>query len=335
MTAERLPEKLGNICNAANFYPIWLAAGCWMMASLGKGRNVRARQLWPLFGCLLAFTLFALCPLPAFVGRLTLLSFTTEDRLILPIGFGGILLSILVLREIIESTSPLPTSRRLTLLAVCAGIAIAVLLAAAAESPKFFTPWRLAEALALALALFTLYFWPTKQAFALLMLAALVPPALNVNPVTQGLAPLTESTAVKMIEEIRRADPGARWVAFDGANQSALLMAAGVEVLSGAKTLPDLPFYRELDPTSRDLEIYNRYSLGLFHVAPLPGAARFQLFDFCAHNVSIYPLHPALLSRQVRYFVFPNRLENPAAVGLRPFKAIPGRELWIYRPAQT
>jgi hypothetical protein len=329
-SADSFPEQRGSICSAANFSPVWLAAGCWMIASAGRAGGARHRLLWPLFGCLLALVIFALCPLPPIIGRVTLLSLTTEERLILPIGFGGILLSVLAWREMTTAPS-YPVARRLTLLAICTGAATAILLSAATDSPKFFTTGRLAAALALSLIVFALYLWPMKRAFALVLLAALVLPAIHANPITCGLAPLMESTAFEAIDEIRRADPAARWLAFDGANQSAFLTSAGVEVVSGAKTLPDLAFYRELDPEGRDLEIYNRYSLGLFHLAPSPEIVRFKLFNFCAHHVLIHPAHPALRARNVRYFVFPKPLEDPAAAGLQTFKNLPERQIWIYR----
>jgi hypothetical protein len=290
--------------------------------------------LWPLFISLLAFTLFALFPLPPIVGRATLLSFSTEERLILPIGLGGVFFSILALREMKADTG-YPAASRLALLAVCAGGILLALLSAARESPKFFEPWRLAAIFALSVTLFALYLWPVKRAFALVLLAVIVPPALCVNPITRGLAPLTESTAFAAIDEIRRADPEARWLAFNGANQSAFLMSAGVDVLSGPKTLPDLAFYRELDPTGRSLAIYNRYSLTLFQLAARPETVSFTLVNFCAHAVEIHPTNPALRARNVRYFVFPKPVEDPVAAGLQILKSLPERHLWIYRLAAS
>lgn len=330
ISASAFPEQRVDVCTAANFYPLWIAAAGWLFATWKSGDPAGQRQLRPLLGCLLALTLFALCPLPPIIGRLTLLSFATEERLILPIGLGGILLSILVLAQMKVTRGKIET-HRLMIFAICVGFAVAVVLTGGAASPKFFTVGRMAGAIALSVVLFALYLWPLQRAFAAVLLAALAGAGATVNPVTYGLAPLTESSAVAVIEKIRRADPGARWLAFDGANQSAFLMAAGVEVLSGAKTLPDLAFYKELDPEGRDLTIYNRYSLGLFQLAPDPATVEFKLFNFCAHWVSIHPAHPALQRRNVRYFVFPKPLENPAGYGLQSLVSVPERGMWIYR----
>ena len=183
------------------------------------------------------------------------------------------------------------------------------------------------------MALFALYLWPVKWAFAVLLLAGIVPPALCVNPVTLGLAPLTESTAFTAIDESGVPIPGrAGWLSAEPTSPLSSC-PPGVDVLSGAKTLPDLAFYRELDPTGRDLQIYNRYSLALYQLAPNPETVSFTLFNFCAHAVEIYPTHPALRARQVRYFVFPKPVENPISAGLQIFKSLPERHIWIYRLA--
>jgi len=116
ISARAYPEHCGSVSAASNFFPIWPAAAGWMATLLGKEKNVRLRLLWPLLVCLLAFALFAICPLPPIVGRLTLLSFSTEERLILPIGIGGILLSVLALREM-EPAPRRPLVRRVVLLA--------------------------------------------------------------------------------------------------------------------------------------------------------------------------------------------------------------------------
>jgi hypothetical protein len=330
ISATTFPERCASIADASNFFPIWPAAACWMATMLGKEKNLRLRLLWPLLICVLGFTLFAICPLPPIIGRITLLSFSTEVRLILPIGIGGILLSVLALREM-EPAPRHPLVPRVILLALCGGAATALLAILSRESPVFFNPWRLASVIVFSWCLFALYLWPMKRLFSVILLAALFLPAIQVNPVTCGLAPLTETSALPIIEKIQRSDPGARWVAFDGAIQSALLMAAGVDVISGAKTLPDLDFYHDIDPDGRSLEIYNRYSLGLFHLAPKPEIVTFSLFNFCAHNLTIHPANPALRKRNVRYFVFLHPLKDPAAFDLQQFVAIPERHIFIYR----
>jgi hypothetical protein len=327
-SARAYPEHRGNVCTAANFFPVWLAAACWMAATVSRGGNPRRRLLWPLLLCILAFAVFALCPLPSFIGRITLLSFSTEEDMILPIGIGGILLSILALREMdAETLHPL---RRAILIIVCGGIAANLLIAASGDSPAFFTNWRLASAIALSCCIFALYLWPMKHMFSALLIIALFLPATRVNPVNRGLAPLTQTSALPIIEKIRQLHPDAQWVAFDGTHQSALLLAAGVDVISGPKMLPDLDFYHELDPTGRDLEIYNRFSMDVFDIAPKPDIVRFSLINSGAYHVAIHPANPALRKRDVRYFVFPDHIGNPAAFDLQPFVKIPERHIWIY-----
>ncbi len=333
LSAKAFPETRVNVCNAANFHPVWLAAGCWLLAGARvRGACAQWRLLAPPLAAVLVLAIFAVCPLPAAFGRWTLLSFSTEERCILPVGLGGILLSVLTLRQM-ESGAGTHRRARLVLAVIAAGLAFAALAGAVKMNPVFFSPWRIAAAAALCGLLFALYLWPMKRAFALVLLAALAPPALMVNPVTRGFAPLTESTALDAIREIRRADPDARWIAYEGANLSAFLAAAGANVLSGSKTVPDLAFYHRFDPDGRSLEIYNRYALAVFQLPAARDEVRFEQINFCGHRVFIHPAHPALRAEGVRYFVFPRALDEAPAEGLRLIHALPERRMWIYEIA--
>jgi len=338
ISARAFPEHRGNVCAAANFFPVWLGAACWMAATVGRGGNLSRRLLWPPLLCILAFTVFALCPPPSFIGRFTLLSFSTEEDMILPIGIGGILLSILALREMTAETAETPHPlRRIILIIVCGGLAANLLIAASGDSPAFFNDWRLVSAIALSCCIFALYLWPTKRAFATLLIIALFLPATRVNPVNRGLAPLTKTSALSVIEKIRQSFPDAQWIAFDGTHQSALLLAAGVNVLSGPKMLPDLDFFHELDPGGRDLNIYNRFAMDVFHLARKPDVVRFILINSGAFHVIVHPVNPVLRKRDVRFFVFSTPIGDPTPFDLQLLVSIPNRHMWIYglKPPET
>ncbi len=326
LSTAAFPETRVNVCNAANFYPVWIAAAL----SLATGVAGRPwRLLTPLLGAVLALAVFAICPLPAVIGQATLLRFSTEERCLLPIGIGGILLSVLALKSM-----PVGACRKRGVVFVFAiGVAIFALVSAAEASPVFFQPWRLAVTAALAVALFGLYLWPRKRVFAVALFAALAPTSLLVNPLTIGVAPLTDSSAAGVIREIRRVDPQARWLAYEGANLSAFLAAQGVNVLSGSKTVPDLAFYRTLDPDQQALAIYNRYSLGVFQLPTTPNEVRFEQINFCGHRAFIHPTHPALRAAGVRYAVFPRALDPDEMAGLELLRPLPERRMWIYRIA--
>lgn len=104
-----------------------------------------------------------------------------------------------------------------------------------------------------------------------------------------------------------------------------------MHVLSGSKTVPDLAFYRQLDPERRALDIYNRYSLAVFHLPSARAEVRFEPINFCGHCVFLHPTHPVLRAAGVRRFVFPRALGDAAAEGLQLLRALPGRRLWIYQ----
>ncbi len=134
LTARAFPEARANVCSAAGFYPIWLAAACWLaLAARRRAAALPWRRLVPLLAMVLGLALFASCPLPAGLGRWTLLSFTTEERCLLPIGLGGILLSVLTLREMRGADGPV----RVMAFVIALSFAFAALLSAAGQS-RFF-----------------------------------------------------------------------------------------------------------------------------------------------------------------------------------------------------
>jgi hypothetical protein len=107
-----------------------------------------------------------------------------------------------------------------------------------------------------------------------------------------------------------------------------------VDVLSGSKTVPDLAFYRTLDPGQHSLEIYNRYSLGIFQLPTTDDPVRFEQINFCGHRVFIHPTHPALRAADVKYAAFPRVLDPSEAAGMELLQALPERKIWVYRVAK-
>jgi hypothetical protein len=278
---------------------------------------------------LLGAAAFCVCKLPEWLCRVTLWSFTTENRVTLVIGLANILLTMVVLHRL----RPGALSQRGRIGIACvAGVAMLICLSMAAHaSPLFFNKGILVISIALALLLVALFLWASARIFMLVLLCALAPAGLSVNPVMGGLDPLTQAAPLDAIRALQKADPEARWIAYDSSHISAFLISAGVPVLSGAKTLPDLAFYKRIDPTGASANIYNRYSIVMFEMPEKRDDVRFELINFCGHRNYIHPTNPALRAMNVRYFVYQKPLSDPAAEGMALVRELPDNHLWIYR----
>jgi hypothetical protein len=74
----------------------------------------------------------------------------------------------------------------------------------------------------------TLFFWDAKRPLLPAVLAALlILSNAGVNPIMRGLSPLLNSEALRAIEEIRGADPKAKWIAYNDFNLAQLILATG------------------------------------------------------------------------------------------------------------
>ncbi len=317
------PESMDNVCDASGFFPFALAAIPLLLIRL-KGNWPKLKLLLPCCGFLAFFVLFSLLPMPHWLAVATGLGLTTTERWALPIGIANIFLATLLLPGI----GAAPLKHRLIAWLFAMAVTAGWIADASRGSPGFFSPWRIAALLAAAALLFASYLTGRAPLFTLCALCILSPAALTVNPVTQGLGALLHSPAAAAVHEIALADPTAGWVAYDSSFLSQFLMAGGVPVLSGAKTVPDLRFYGQLDPAGKSRGIYNRYGIAVFQTPPDPGAMGFKLVNFCGYVVVIQPGNAALRSEGIRYYLFPHPARVP---GLDLVKALPDSHIWIYR----
>ena len=315
------PESVDNVCNASGFFPFALAA--LPLLSMGLSRQ-NLRLLLPCCVFLGFFTLFSLAPMPQWLAGVTRLGLTTTERWALPIGIANIIIAILFFPEVATT----PFKLRLAAWLFAMALVARWMIDAGAANPVFFTGWRIVALTAAAAILFASYLAGRLVLFTFCSLCILAPAALTVNPVTQGLGPLLNSPSAAAVREIAKTDPAAGWVAYDSSFLSQFLMAQGMWVLSGAKTVPDLHFYDQIDPGRRFRSIYNRYGIVVFQMPAAAGEVDFNLVNFCGYDVMIDPRNDALRREGVRYYVFPHASD---AAGLELLKAMPESHMWIYR----
>ena len=324
------PEEWGNITAAANFYPLWIPVLALTWRALMAQPRRYAVEL-ALLGCLLALSFYAVCGFPRWLGDVTLLSFCTEERVLLVIGMANILFCALSLSRLRQE---LP---RRTLVATAAVLLILLgvyLQMSVPGSPRFLTPMRVGLLGGISLVIWVALAKAPRRWFYVFFLGLLAATNLLVNPVMAGLGPLLTATPRAAIQRIRQADPGAVWVVYDSNKLSDFIMSTGASVLSGVKLVPDLTFYQRIDPTGKSLSIYNRYGFACFSVPPERGVIRISYLGFPSHLVEIEPSHPVFREQHVRYFVFPEMLAGAANAGLKLREKFPDNGIWIYELAE-
>ncbi len=324
------PEEWGSVNGSANFYPLWIP----MLAFTWRDLSARPRKHaleWMLLGCVLAFGWYAVAGLPQWFCHVSLLSFCTEERMLLPMGAANILFCALSFRRLQVKLPPRDFMIALTLSLL---IFAACFYASVPGSPRFLTPLRLALLAGINFAIVLALAKAPRRWFYFLFLSLLGATNLLVNPLMAGLGPLVTATPRAALQKIRAADPDGVWVVYDSNTLSDFIMSTGATVLSGVKLVPDLAFYRQLDPEGHSLSIYNRYGFACFSLPPARGVVRISYLGFPSYLIEIEPNHSVFSEQRVRYFVFPEMLAGAETAGLRLREKFPENYVWIYERSE-
>lgn len=330
-----LPKSFSQINETANFFPLWIPVALVTGRALFAEPRKYATQIASLAGVSF-LSVYALCPLPWWITNPTLLSFCTEARALLAIGVASIffvVLSFPLFRHCLARWNPKTIAGTVGILGLLTWL---YLQNAKAAYPNFLISWRLWIFLCLDVILLSLLFLKARaRIFALSFIVLLVVTNARVNPVMTGLGSILRATPTAAIQKVIRDHPNDAWVAYESNQLSEFLVALGANVVSGLKVVPDLKFYRAIDPAGESGSIYNRYSFGFFLFRKDRATAGVRPYTFPSHLVSIHPLNAAMKARHVRYFVFSEPLGDPALEGIELVASFPNNHVWIYQPANT
>lgn len=330
-TEQVEPGAYDNICEASNFYPLWLAAALTMLVARWRLRMRFSPLLSALAVYLICLSLYCVVPMPSWLLRGTLLSFATEQRALLGIGLANIFLCCLFLdcyrMRVFTNAGAVTTGLALWLASA------ALLQAMRLHDRAFFldTP-QFTLLLAINAVILALFFWETIRPWLPPVLGALlIFSNAGINPIMRGLSPLLDSSAFKAIDKVRSADPDGKWIVYHTRYFAQLVKATGAPVLNGTKILPELPLLRRIDPKRTADFIYNRYANIAYELPKDPNQINFNLIYPDFYMAFISPDHPVLREAGYRYLMFPNVWPDAESNGFSLVEEIHPSRLWIYR----
>ena len=305
-----------------------VSVGCLLLAA---GRRLKGSRCAPaLVGVLVGGGVIAawmLVRVPPDVGRLLFLTKVPPPRLLLPLGFAGVIALALLVCHQSESANRLSRWQLLPPVAAFAGalawgaanydvdghrvdISVAAAFVAVAVVGLALSLGRRPIVGLGVLALFTLW------------------QASLINPIQHGTDALTKSPLRLAVDSLKRdAPPGAGWIAFQAdATVKGTITAAGVDNLSGVSPYPDRASWRLLDPASANEEMWNRYA----HVSFIAGTAGIQpSFELRAGDdlaVTVDPCSPVLRELGA-WFVVTQGFEMGSC--MRPLLKLPHGESYV------
>lgn len=310
--------------------PLLLVAGVASAALARKRRLAGSRSSAALVGCLVGGGIVAgwmLLPVPAAAGRLLLLTRVDPGRMVLPVALAGVLALALLISHQADSGNRIT---RWEIGATAAGTGAVLLWGASRYSlDGAAIDLRLAGA-AIAVVLAGLITSLGRRPVVGLTVLALFGAwqASLVNPVQDGIAPLTASRLRAAVDAARRADAGdAGWIVFGrDLTVTGTITAAGVNNVSGVSPYPDEASWRLLDPSLASVTQWNRYA-HVFFSAGGPGTTpTFALGAADDLVVTVDPCSPAVRDLGVSFAVAVGFELAPCA---RPLARLPWGESFV------
>ncbi|MBC7569380.1 MAG: hypothetical protein H7319_06570 [Spirosoma sp.] len=259
---------------------------------------------------------------PDWLAKLSFWSISPTRRTQIPFGIGNVLLSVIYLGFL--NTVRIPKEKRVLLTAL--GVAGVVAYMGYAvyvnvnDSAGFFKAYQLfiPAVFFAGLGILLLPSWHTPYRNAIFCGAMLLflLPNLRLNPVSKGLAPITDHILYKTVDEIHKREPDAKWVVFGGQYVSYLVTATGVDLLSGVKYTPPRKILSVLDPTAKRDSAYNRYAHTVYntYIDPQKPDTVVMVNTFeDGYTVAMDPCSPRFKKLNVKYIVF-DRQPQPVEI---------------------
>lgn len=336
---ESFPKGRSNPSEASNF-PLFFPLVLLALLFPTSARRGTALQVALLVLCT-AFLAWMTIPLPqdaaTAVAKLTLLSFVPPHRALLAVGIGSALLVAVWVSAARRSAT---SQWRIPIAVALAGMLLAAALAAWLHhvDPVFYTPPRLFAGIAITglvgWAGTRGRAWPYAAAVGLMAI-----PALTVNPLARGLAPLMGRQSMQLaVRESRSRPEGVLWMVAGSFVVPQALKANGIPTFGGATFLPDRDRMRVLDPDGRHEDVWSRYAHLL--VTSTPGQLRpgISLIDPPGlYAISVDVCSAAITALGVTHVVYVAPPPRADLGCLRPLVEAPVDGLWMYRrvPVET
>lgn len=328
------PKNLANVCESAGF--LWLApVTLFAMKGLQLSRKQRIFlvALWLHFLLLFGWLVF---PFPTSAGHLFGLDLAGGTRLLPALGLSNIAIVCVCM-----SAQNAPGLRqgaqifRRALPAVSVlGVVFLVFVVLHLTNQILLLPFSSYEIGLGTLATTILVMLVVKVKRKWLAAALLIPQALLfgfVNPIQRGLASITESpffTYVQAHPELKRAT----WLVYSQSFfLSGFVAAAGCDVYSGIKYLPDVDHFPLFESSGLPITALNRDAAVVALAVPPQTKPSIEVpmpFTMVWH---ISPIDPLLRKMGIKYFAFDHKPDGDVLPKLTPLTEWPEAGIWLYK----
>lgn len=232
-----------------DFFPLGLIASFWVLCKEKKRDGVLIASLVPT----ILFAVYVYAGMPEWLARVTLLSHSISPRCAVQLSLLNLLL---LFRAVALMERGLKPYFAAIISAVCA---VAVVIGCHFVEPEAMGWIKCVVAAIIVFAAMMTFLLKQPALIAVACCFTALVAGLPVNPLQQGVAPVTDNAVIRDIRKVVESDPKAKWFSAV-AWQSNATTLAGAHTINATNTYPNPELWKTLDGDESNSEIWNRYA---------------------------------------------------------------------------
>jgi hypothetical protein len=298
MNEQSVPQAVGNISEGSTFLLVWPVA---LVVGLFSLSRQHFRKLAPLACYLVFLSIYVVHGWPNWVSKVTLMNLVPSERVFIGLGLANVIFTVMVLAalERVSWSSRIVGGAVMVVLASILPVFGEVVFGEFLDGPDYILCGVVLASLCLPILL------GNRVSFAAAVLVISVVSSGRVNPVVRGLGPLVRNHVTEAISEVPPNLRNRTWLVYGGFVLPQLFKAAGLEVVTGSKFVPQLSLWRLLDPSERYRDVYNRYAHFQFAPAATGEVLQMDLVQADLVTVTVSPCAGELARAGIDVVVMP------------------------------
>ena len=223
-----------------------------------RGKNL---LMWLILVPVILLTAYCTVELPPIIAKITMLTYSMPERAADALGFANVLMLIIAVSEQKEEEK-LPIPIGVLIAVISTGYAVYLPISTEELGKK-----TLLGILVLAfitvvaqVALVCRIRMEHRVVAAGMMGGVVLLSGIRVNPLMCGLDAIKSKPLAQEIQSIVEEDKDAKWFGLDSLINGNYLIACGARTYNSTNYIPNMEFWKKLDPNGEYDEVYNRYA---------------------------------------------------------------------------
>lgn len=258
--------------------------------------------------CLL--TLYCLTPLPSALAKISLLTFSFPERAVDIVGFALVIICLVVISELYESGFLHPLIGTFVSIG-CIAPAFCYSIAYMTSEKRifYFCGLTIFTILVIALIISRIDI-EVKKSFIVILSLILIISGYSVNPIMYGLDAVNSKPIAKKITSIVEEEPEKKWIALDSLVTGNFAIACGARTYNSTNYIPNYEFWKKIDPSGDNQEIYDRYAHIVIHLADESTSMKLVQQDYIDLTLSFEDLEKLDVDYILSYNQYPALEKN-------------------------